>query len=62
MKLLREAPSRIAQPSPWKMLEAPSSARLCASVLPKPMPGSTMSRERGMPARSQASMRAASQS
>ena len=36
------------------MLKAPSSARLCASVLPKPMPGSTISRARGMPARSQA--------
>ena len=50
MKLLREAPSSTAQPSPWKMLSEPSSARLCASVLPKPMPGSTISRARGMPA------------
>ena len=62
MKLLREAPSITPQPRPWKMLSEPSSARLCASVLPKPMPGSTISRARGMPARSQAAMRASSAS
>ena len=46
-KPLRETPSSTAQPSPWNSDSRRINARLCARVLPKPIPGSTMMRPRG---------------
>ena len=44
MKLLRDTPSRTGRPSPRYSPSWLRISRLCASVLPKPMPGSTISR------------------
>ena len=41
MKPLRDRPIRTGTPMPWNMAVWRRSSRLCATVLPKPMPGST---------------------
>ena len=57
-KRLRETPSS-SGPSRARRGSARSSARLCASVLPKPMPGSSAMRSRAIPAATATSARSA---
>ena len=52
---LREAPSMTGQPRPWNRARWRMTSRLCGSCLAKHKPGSTITRERAMPAASQAS-------
>ena len=46
MKLLRDTPSRTGRPSPRYSPSWLRISRLCSSVLPNPIPGSTISRAR----------------
>src|ERR1039458_4643754 len=56
---LREVPIRIGCPSTASSPRRSSSSRLCATVLPKPIPGSTTIRSRSIPAARATATRAA---
>ena len=49
MKLLREVPTRIGRPRSRSSPRRRSSSRLCSTVLPKPIPGSTQIRSSAIP-------------
>ena len=50
MKLLREVPTTSGRPSSRSSPSRRSSSRLCSSVLPKPIPGSSQIRSSPTPA------------
>ena len=58
-KALREAPSSTGQPRPASRPSRSINATFCSGVLPKPIPGSSAMRARGMPAASSVAMRPA---
>ena len=60
MLRLRLAPRTSGQPSEWNSARPFISSRLCATVLPKPKPGSIRMRSRAMPADSAATIRSSS--
>ncbi len=62
MKLLREVPTRIGRPSSASWPRPRSSSKLCRSVLPKPIPGSSQIRDSSIPAATAATSRAARKS
>ena len=57
-KLLREVPTTIGRPSSRSSPSRRSSSRLCSTVLPKPIPGSTQIRSSSIPASIAAAIRA----
>src|SRR5262249_20817424 len=51
MRRLREAPTRSGRPNVFRRSSRAIAIMLCSAVLPKPMPGSSTMKSRGMPAR-----------